>query len=57
MSNTSRVYQFFSAIFSTQLPKRMEREVANLYSLQLWKKSCNKRALEALSSTIEEQMS
>ena len=29
--------------------------MANLPSLHLWRKSCNKRALEASSSTIEEQ--
>ena len=31
--------------------------MANLPSLHLWRKSCNKRALEASSSTIEEQTS
>ena len=46
------MFDNFSAIFSTELPKRMEREVANLPSLQLWRKSCNKRALDASSSTI-----
>ena len=45
------VFDNFSAIFSTELPKRMEREVASLPSLQLWRKSCNKRALDASSLT------
>ena len=51
------VFINFFGIFPTQLPKRMEREDANLPSLQLWRKSCNKRALEASSWTIEWQMS
>ena len=51
------VFINFFGIFPRQLPKRMEREDANLPSLQLWRKSCNKRALEASSWTIEWQMS
>ena len=47
------VFINFLAIFSTQLLRRMEKEVATLPSLQLWRKSCNKRVLEASSSTIE----
>ena len=43
----------FSGIFPTQLPKRMERKEVSLPSLQLWRKSRNKRALEVSSSTIE----
>ena len=47
------VFINFSTTFSTQLPKRMQWEVANLHSLQLRRKSYNKRALEASSSTIK----
>ena len=46
------VFINFFGIFPRQLPKRMEREDANLPSLQLWRKSCNKRALEASSWTM-----
>ena len=44
MSDNGRVYQFFSYLLYT-IAKEMEREVANLPSLQLWRKPCNKRAL------------
>ena len=47
------VFINFSTTFSTQLPKRMQGEVANLHSLQLRRKSCNKRVLEESSSTTK----